>query len=118
MLWLTGFFKEGLGHGGGRFDGGQVTAAEGEGEGKTTGAGADVDESVVGLDFEGEAIEKGVVGAVGVGAEADGHAVPVVVVGVGLVAEAFGLGVFGLDHGEPFFSGVGSRHWIGVTSVG
>ena len=52
---------------------------------------------------EVEAVEEGVVGTVGVGAEADGHAVPVVVVGVGLVAEAFGLGVFGLDHGEPFF---------------
>ena len=50
MLWVTGFFEEGLGHGGGRLDGGQVTAAEGEGEGKTTGAGADVDEGMVGLD--------------------------------------------------------------------
>ena len=83
---VTGFFEEGLGHGGGRLDGGQVTAAEGEGEGQTTGAGADVDEGMVGLDFEGEAVQKGVVGAVGVGTEADGHAVPVVVVGVGLVA--------------------------------
>ena len=59
----------------------------------------------MGFDFEGEAIQQGVVGTVGVGAEADGHAVPVVVVGVGLVAEAFGLGVFGLDHGEPFIGG-------------
>ena len=99
-----GFFEEGLGHGGGRLDGGYVAAAEGEGVGPAgRGQRSDIYEGLVGFDFEGEAVEEGVVGTVGVGAEADGHAVPVVVVGVGLVAETLGLGVFGLDHGEPFF---------------
>lgn len=46
---VAGFFKEGLGHGGGGFDGGDVFASEGEGEGQTAGAGADVDEGVAGL---------------------------------------------------------------------
>lgn len=41
-----------------------------------------------------------------------GHAVPVVVVRVGLVAEAFGLGVFGLDQVEPFFGGVRGGHGL------
>ena len=115
---VGGFFAEGLGHGGGGFDGDDVAAFEGEGEGESAGAGADVYEGVVGLDFVGEAVEEGVVGAVGVVAEGDGHAVPVVVVGVGLVAESFGLGVFGLDGFEPglgrFVHGVVVPFWVGV----
>ena len=99
------FLKERSSHGGGGFDGGDVTATEGEGEGEAAGAGADVDEGVIWPDFTGEAVEEGVVGAVGVGAEADSHAVPVVVVGVGLVAEAFGLSVFGEDLIEPVLGG-------------
>ena len=115
-----GFFPEGFDHGGGGFDGGDVLATEGEGEGEATGAGADVDEGVVGLDFAGEAVEEGVVGAVGIGAEADGHAVPVVVVGVGLVAETFGLGVFSADHCEPILGGFRGGHgvWPFVGELG
>ena len=101
----AGFFPKGLGHGWGGFHGGDVAASEGEGEGESSRSGADVDEGVVGLDFAGEAVEEGVVGAVGVGAEADGHAVPVVVVGIGLVAESFGLGVFDEDLVEPGLGG-------------
>ena len=101
----AGFLQECTSHGGGGFDGGDVAATEGEGEGEAAGAGAGVDEGLMGLDERGEAVEEGIVGAVGVGAEADGHAVPVVVVGVGLVAETFGLGVFGEDLVQPVLGG-------------
>ena len=107
----SGFLKERAGHGGGGLHGGDVAASEGEGEGESAGAGADVDEGILGLDFTCESVEEGVVGAVGIGAEADGHAVPVVVVGIGLVAESFGLGVFGEDGLEPFLGGFRCGQW-------
>ena len=69
----------------------------------------------MGFDFEGEANPAGGRRYGGGRAEADGHAVPVVVVGVGLVAEAFGHGRVRPGHLESHLLAAEFIGWL--TSV-
>ena len=95
-------FLEELAHGLAGLDADHAADAAGDGKGEAAGAGAEVEPDVGGIGAAEQGVEDGIIGAVGVGAEAVGDG-GVVVAGAWGFAEAFGLFAVGADGGVPLF---------------